>query len=361
MSIFEAGAALRTWAARQGLAPSTSAAQVAEFGNYGEYVDQFNMAFSELSAPTLKAVNMRKVHAVAVNEATDTIVVYVNKAFSAKQIELIPNLVGGFKVSYRQGVVGQIGGVPPSGVGSPSHYLHNGRISCGSSIGMGGGFAAGTLGALVRVNDDLYGLSNNHVIGRCSYAEGGHPILAPGNIDINPNFLMHPFSIGVYEMSAPFVTGSPATVNVNGNLDASLMRIVDEAKVSAMQGNSFVTPSQVADLRDGMHVKKVGRTTGQTTGVVAGKVAGYQAVGYTVPEIQLQFHAFFNEAWIIEGTYGSFSEPGDSGALVVGKLENGEEAAVGLVFAGGQNISFIVPLGLILDYFGATLEANHGV
>jgi hypothetical protein len=284
-----------------------------------------------------------------------------HKAFNEKQTKLMPSSVAGFNVSYRHGVVGQIGGIPPSGVGSPSHYLHNGRISCGSSIGMGGGLAAGTLGALVRVNGELFGLSNNHVIGRCSYAEGGHPILAPGNIDINPNFLLHPFSVGVYECSAPLVTGSPATVDVNGNLDASLMRIVDETKVSAMQGNAYRTPAQVAPLADGMQVKKVGRTTGHTTGVVAGKVAGYQAVGYTVPELQLQFHAFFNEAWIVEGTDGSFSEPGDSGSLVVATFENGEEAAVGLVFAGGQNISFVVPLDLILNYFGATLETVHGV
>lgn len=361
MSIFEAGAAFRTWSARQGLAPSTVAAQVAELSDCGDYVEQFSHAFSDLSPSSLRAINARKVHAVAVNQTTETLVVYLNKAFNEKQTKLMPSSVAGFNVSYRHGVIGQIGGVAPSGVGSPSHYLHNGRISCGSSIGMGGGLAAGTLGALVRVKGDLYGLSNNHVIGRCSYAEGGHPILAPGNIDINPNFLLHPFTVGVYECSAPLVTGSPATVYVDGNLDASLMRIVDETKVSAMQGNAYLTPAQVAPLVDGMEVKKVGRTTGQTTGVVAGKVAGYQAVSYTVPELQLQFHAFFNEAWIVEGTDGSFSEQGDSGSLVVASLEKGKQAAVGLVFAGGQNISFIVPLDLILNYFGATLETIHGV
>jgi len=226
---------------------------------------------------------------------------------------------------------------------------------------LGGGLGAGTLGALVRIGGDLFGLSNNHVIGRCNYAEGGHPVLSPGNIDINPNFLVHPFTVGVYEASAPMLNGSPATVQVAGNLDASVMRIVDDNKVTAMQGMSYPTPATVSGIADGMKVQKVGRTTGHTLGVVTGKIAGYQSVSYVVPELQQQFNVFFSEAWIVEGSGGPFSESGDSGSLVVGELPSGELTAVGLVFAGNGSITLVVPLNLIMAHFGATIESSLGV
>ncbi len=361
MSIFEAGAAFRTWAARNGLAPSVAAAQVADIAASDSYITAVTDSFSNLDTPLTRAINARRIHAVAVNEAESKILVYLNKSFNAKQTKQLPSSISGFDIEYRHGIIGQVGGLPPSGVGSPSHYLHNGRVTCGSSIGLGGGMGSGTFGALVRISGDLFGLSNNHVIGRCNYAEGGHPVLAPGNIDINPNFLRHPFTIGVYESSAPMLNGSPATVNVMGNLDASIMRIVDEGSVSAMQGMSYPTPPTISPIVDGMKVQKVGRTTGHTHGIVTGKIAGFQSVSYVVPELQQQFNVFFSEAWIVEGVGASFSDGGDSGSLVVGELASGEIAAVGLVFAGNGTITLIVPLDLVAAHFGATIETSLGV
>ena len=360
MSIFEAGAAFRTWAARQGLAPSMAAAQVADLGPNQPLVSDVAAAFADLESPVARAMQARKVHAVAVNQRDEKILVYLNRGFNAKLTQKLPATVAGFPIEYRHGIIGQVGGVLPSGVGSPSHYLHNGRMTCGSSIGLGGSMAAGTLGALVRKEGDLFGLSNNHVIGRCNYAESGHPVLAPGNVDINPNFLMHPFTVGVYDSSAPMQNGVPATVDVSGNLDASLMHIVDETKVSSMQGNAYPTPSTVTSIVDGMSVQKVGRTTGHTVGVVTGKIAGFQSVSYVVPELQQQFNVFFSEAWIVEGVGAPFSEGGDSGSLVVASLPSGEMSAVGLVFAGNGTITLVVPLDLILAHFGASLEPGHG-
>ncbi len=338
MSIFEAGAAIRTWAARNGLASSVAAAQIAELSHGEQYSGEINDAFARLDSTTTKAVNARKVHAVAVNEKESKILIYLSKTFANKQLEKLPSEIRGFGIEYRRGIIGQVGGSPPAGIGSPSHYLHNQRIACGSSIGLGGGMGTGTLGALVSVGGDLFGLSNNHVIGRCSYAEGGHPVLSPGNLDINPNFLIHPFTIGVYERSAPMVNGSPATVSVQGNLDASLMRIVDENKVSSMQGAFYETPNSIEKITDGLPVQKVGRTTGHTHGMVTGKIAGFQSVSYVVPELQQQFNVFFSEAWIVEGVAGEFSAGGDSGSLVVTKNDSGEMAAVGLVFAGDGTV-----------------------
>ncbi|MCL4525182.1 MAG: S1 family peptidase [Gammaproteobacteria bacterium] len=360
-NIFDAGAAFRVWAARHGLAPTATAAQVADISTKDEYIDFFEDTFGNLDASLSRAVNARKVHAISVNQKESLIIAYLNKKFTAKQIKSLPSQLDEFRIEYRQGTIGHVGGTPPASIGTPNHYVHNNRITCGSSIGLGGSLGVGTLGVLLRINDELFGLSNNHVIGRCSYAESGHPVLAPGNLDISPNILIHPFSIGIYEASAPMVNGLPTTVDISGNLDAAVMGIVDPNKVSALQGSFYVTPGIVAPLTDGMSVQKVGRTTGHTQGVITGKVAGAQSVLYTVPELQQQFTVFFNEAWIAEGVNGAFSDAGDSGSLVVGTLPNGELASVGLVFAGNGTISLIVPLDLILSVFGATIDATHGV
>lgn len=362
MSIIEAGSAFRTWAARHGLAPSAAAAQVAEDSNTrAELVTQLDDAFGNLDPTLMRAINSRKVHAVAANSVENKLLVYVSKAFTAKQLSKLPSSFEGHALEYRHGVIGQVGGNSPSGIGSPSHYLHNGRISCGSSVGLGGSMVVGTLGVLVRVNGDLFGLSNNHVIGRCSYAECGHPVLSPGNLDINPYFLTHPFTAGIFETAAPMIYGAPAIVNVAKNLDAALMRIVDESKVSAMQGDMYKTPQVTASIVDNMMVQKVGRTTGHTKGRVMGKIAGFQSVSYAIPELNQNFNVFFSEAWIVEGLGSSFSESGDSGALVVGELTDGTLASVGLVFAGNGTISLVVPLDLILDHFNATIDSLHGV
>lgn len=361
MSIIDAGAAFRTWAVRHGLAPNAAAAQVAEENARGDLVAQLDAAFSHLDPILMRAVNARKVHAVAANETDDKLVVYMSKGFTSKQLEKLPSAFDGHAIEYRQGIIGQVGGTPPSGLGSPSHYLHNGRVTCGSSVGLGGSMAVGTIGALVRVGGDLFGLSNNHVIGRCSYAESGHPVLAPGNLDINPYFLTHPFTAGVFESAAPMIYGAPANVNVAQNLDAALMRIVDDSKVSAMQGGAYQTPGVIAPIVDNMVVQKVGRTTGHTKGRVTGKIAGFQSVSYTIQELNQNFNVFFSEAWIVEGIGNPFSDGGDSGSLVVGDLADGTLASVGLVFAGNGTISLVVPLDLILAHFGATIDSAHGV
>ncbi|MBL0391587.1 hypothetical protein JJ685_10615 [Ramlibacter monticola] len=327
-----------------------------------EEFDEVFEAVAEDSPALAKAVNARKVHCVAANQTADTILVYLSRGFTAKQLEKLPDHFDGHGIEYRHGVIGQVGGIPPSGIGSPSHYLHNGRITCGSSTGLGGSMGTGTLGALVRINGDLYGLSNNHVIGRCSYGDAGHPVLSPGNLDINANVHVQPFTVGVYHNCAQLTTGNPALVNVHGNLDAAVMRIVAENAVSAMQGNAYQTPATVASPADFMQVQKVGRTTGLTIGTVTGKIAGFQPVSYEVNELGMQFTVYFSEAWVVEGTPGlPFSLGGDSGSLVVGTMPDGTRSAVGLVFAGDGTISLIVPLPPILTAFNAVLDSTHGV
>jgi hypothetical protein len=84
----------------------------------------------------------------------------------------------------------------------------------------------------------------------------------------------------------------------------------------------------ISEARVGDPVKKSGRTTGVTQGVVEG-VDGTITVGFGGTRF-----AEFTDQIIIRGN--NFSAPGDSGSVIL-SAEN--DAAVGLLFAGGQGIT----------------------
>ena len=50
---------------------------------------------------------------------------------------------------------------------------------------------------------------------------------------------------------------------------------------------------------------------------------------------------------------GTFSEPGDSGSLIVDKTG----APVALLFAGDDSLTLANPINLVLNRFGATIES----
>ena len=361
MSIEQAAAALRIWAARHNLTSTQTESQILEGQTTVALVQAAEEMFAEIDGPIQRAVNARRVHAVAFNAADSKIIVYLQKTFTKAQTAVLPDAFDGFAIEYRAGTLGALGGPPPPALGAATVYVDGDRICCGSSIGLGGSMGAGTLGALVRIGGDLYGLTNNHVIGRCNYAEEGHPVLTPGNIDMGPTGAFAPFTVGRYSLSAPLTFGSPSTVDASGNLDAAVMKIVDADRVSSRQGGHYVTPAETGALEDGMIVRKVGRTTGLTSGKVMGKVAGFQPVTVAMNEINLRNTLYFSEAWIVESDAGQFSTNGDSGSLVVGEDFLGATVAVGLVFAGDANMSLVVPLEPILAALGATLESVHGL
>src|SRR5271156_3688862 len=121
---------------------------------------------------------------------------------SKKLLASIPASVDDVAITYRQGVQTPIGGTPSVPFGAPPFVVRNSpagdRYTCGSSISVGNFRDAGTLGCLVRDGAGvLYGLSNNHVTGSCSFAGVGLPILAPGVYDVAPNSLP-PFTLGFH-------------------------------------------------------------------------------------------------------------------------------------------------------------------
>jgi hypothetical protein len=93
-------------------------------------------------------------------------------------------------------------------------------------------------------------------------------------------------------------------------------------------------------------VRKHGRTTGHTLGVVMDVAADF-TMNYGVQT------ADFEDQIAIVGAGGAFSQPGDSGALVVDGVSR---RPVGLLFCGGGNTTFANPIDLVLQRFGAQIQ-----
>lgn len=253
-----------------------------------------------------------------------------------------------------------------------SSIIHNGRganrYACGSSISPGNSASAGTLGALVSdQNMKLFGLSNNHVTGLCNHSQVGVPILAPGVIDVHAGGI-HPFTLGFHHAVLEMNIGTQGNIDVSKNSDAAIFGVLNPDSVSSSQGSIYDTPVNVVDPTDGMAVEKVGRTTGHTKGKIIGKELMPIAVNYSAPNFGFSGNILFEDVWIVHGDEAAFSQPGDSGSLIVQIDDNGVRSAVGLLFAGGTDSlgpenhrTFFLPIRPILEKFGVQLVGGHNV
>jgi hypothetical protein len=70
--------------------------------------------------------------------------------------------------------------------------------------------------------------------------------------------------------------------------------------------------------------------------------------------------SWFENIWSIVSTTseGPFSLPGDSGSLV---RTSDNTQALGLVFAGGKGLSYVIPLQELSNEMGFQLISNHGL
>ena len=199
----------------------------------------------------------------------------------------------------------------------PPFEKHNNFYTCGSSIYVANFRGAGTLGCLVRDHaGNLFGLSNNHVVSGCNYAEIGLPIVAPGILDVAAGSL-DPFVIGHLAAAVPLISGVPSVVTPVHNLDVALVRIADPQLVSSMQRTSYDTPPVVADLQPNMEVEKIGRTSGRTLGRVRAHFPQPQHITYEIDQISSRTVVFFQDFYSIEPLDPSgdtaFSSRGDFG------------------------------------------------
>lgn len=312
-----------------------------------------------ISAASESLLRSKHITSVAFNEEKCEVVVLVSRKLIKRDLETLPSQFGeNVSVRYLHGGTAQAG-LPTSGLVHSAYVVAaNGHYSCGGSIYPARHVGAGTLGCLVQDGaGDLYGLTNNHVSGLCNYALVGEKILAPGHLDIEANGI-DPFTIGYHSRALPMVSGVPDNVDVSNNSDAALIRIANPNAVTSKQGSIYDTPNTAAPIQSGQQVEKIGRTTGHTTGHILAQVVGPFPVTYQTPSVGNQI-AYFEPVFIVQGGAEAFSQPGDSGSLVVATID-GVRKAVGVVFAGDtQGLSYVLPLEPILTMLNVSLVSGH--
>jgi hypothetical protein len=207
---------------------------------------------------------------------------------------------------------------------------------CGVSIGHHA-ITAGTLGCLVKKpeEDDLYILSNNHVLADCDKASIGDPILEPG-----------PDDGGRLDDPIAHLTDFEPISHGNPNIfDAAIAKLLDRTSVTSdIQGIGNVQQPPMQPVLN-QRVLKHGRTTGLTQGVIAG-------IAEDVPIRYGSQYLNFEEQLAIETPGGIFGRRGDSGALVV---DSDTSCPVGLFVAvdlAKNGTVFANPIMPILSRFG---------
>jgi hypothetical protein len=236
---------------------------------------------------------------------------------------------------------------------------HNGYLACGSSVGRDR--MAGTMGALLDIGGELFGLSNNHVFGNYNFNHLHTQFNWPANIDTPPSATENTETIGRLHRINPFRFGITRHVKKN-DFDAAIIKIDNADRVSSFQRNQFDTPNDKCLPVSGMKVKKIGRSSNLTIGEidVLHPLRILDLKNKVIPSLPI------GPMWSVkpteinsEGDLIPFSLPGDSGSLVV---TEDEEHALGIVVSGTKNgYAYISPIDPILEYFNATLVSGHNI
>jgi len=232
--------------------------------------------------------------------------------------------------------------VVPPGV-SVGHYL----------------ITAGTFGCLVHRDDQLFILSNNHVLANLNVCEPWDPILQPGTADgggpgdriarladyVPLVFESEPSECAVADFTAKLlnqVAGALGSRHVlktarhtggTNQVDAALARPMSPNQVT----NEILgvgAPAGVATASLGTDVQKAGRTTGLTEGVIT-QVEATLRIDYYGP------NALFTGQLVAT----PMSEGGDSGSAVLDR----ENRVVGLLFGGSPAATIINPIDAVLS------------
>jgi len=264
---------------------------------------------------------------------------------------LVPQLLGGVKTdvvetgvlrAFQLGPRDRWRPVVPPGV-SVGHY----RIT------------AGTLGCLVRRGEEMFILSNNHVLANSNDCQPGDAVLQPGAADggtmddrIATLADYVPIDFGTTSPECPIAEASVRLLNyvagafgsshqlqavkqtegVN-RMDAALARPLSPDLVSNEILNIGV-PAGVGTATLGTEVQKSGRTTGHTQGTII-QIDATLRINYNGPA------ALFTGQLVA----GPMSQPGDSGSAVLDM----DKRVVGLLFAGSDAITILNPIDEVLS------------
>lgn len=200
---------------------------------------------------------------------------------------------------------------------------------------------AGTLGCLVNSSGRLCILSNNHVLANSNQGSNGDSIIQQGRADGGRE---------PTDRIARLLDFERISFGSSNRFDAAIAGT--EARfVTRGSRAGYNIAAQPTRAVVGMAVRKCGRTTGHTIGSITSLNADVN-VNYSVNGVTRT--AFFDDQIQIVGSANSFgghvnfSEGGDSGSIIV---ERNSFRPVGLLFAGGNGVTFANPIELVVQRF----------
>ncbi|WP_223192265.1 S1 family peptidase [Paenibacillus sedimenti] len=210
----------------------------------------------------------------------------------------------------------------------------------GTSIGKVDPFSTGTGGLVVIKNNQLYILSNNHVIVKnnsTAFAE----TVQPGPADAGRS--------GTDRIGRlfQFVPLRPAGVNFQDSAISipTSNSLLNPRYLVSSSGALITLSGHLTSYPVGLQLMKSGRTTGFVRGTVEANNADVNVnYGGTLGTIM------FRNQSIIRGNVGAVSLPGDSGSVWL----RSDRFAAALNFAGSENgrVSISNPLGVIMSTYG---------
>ncbi|MGD1995192.1 MAG: hypothetical protein PVH62_00310 [Anaerolineae bacterium] len=237
-----------------------------------------------------------------------------------------------------------------------------GGVSCGHID-----ITAGTLGCLVSRGDQIYILSNNHVLANSNQGQRGDPILQPGPHDggtsedliaLLEQFVPINFAIDVSD--CPIATGAAAVLNWVARLlgsrhwlqavqESPEANLVDAAIASPVSLGlvekrilEIGEPQGVAEGTLGLEIRKSGRTTGLTSDEITQVDVTAQVV-YGVGKL-----AIFADQLMA----GPMSSGGDSGSAVLDE----NDRVVGLLFGGSRSVTLINRIQNVLEALDVDID-----
>jgi hypothetical protein len=266
------------------------------------------------------------------------VLVFVQKKFSAKSIA-DPNVLTAF--SAKDLIPTEIDGIPTDviEVGQIVKQAFKSKmrpIKPGFSVGHGK-ITAGTIGGVfLDKNNEAVILSNNHVLANENDAKAGDLIYQPGPLDSSGGGN----DIGALKRFM--------MIKKSGNLHDSAIAKIHPSLISTLVDDTYpqinTRLTGFGDAVVGMQVQKCGRTTGYTVGRVIGINASF-TIAYDFGD------ARFDKCVVCT----NMSEGGDSGSII----QDMDERAVALLFAGSPRVTIANPMSLVRDFYGLKLYSDE--
>jgi len=304
------------------------------------------------------AVGYKKVGGARTDELC--VIVSVAKKVLKEELapgDLVPQVLEGIKTDVQEtGVIRAL--QDHTGKWRPAP----GGVSCGHVD-----ITAGTLGCLVSRGDQIYILSNNHVLANSNQGQPGDPILQPGPHDggtiedqIATLEEFVPINFGTDIPTCPVATGTTAIFNWMARLVGSQhrlqafqenpeMNLVDAAIARPISADlvekrilEIGEPQGVGEGTLGLKIRKSGRTTGLTSGEITQVYATVQ-VSYGTGKT-----ATFTDQLIA----GAMSSGGDSGSAVLDESDR----VIGLLFAGSDSATIINRIQNVVKALGVNID-----